>query len=56
VCFVQYGAAKYGREDPFMLTLQASFSIFVHRDTAMARMQLQQVRRLLDLLDLLSVC
>ncbi|WIA11004.1 hypothetical protein OEZ85_011161 [Tetradesmus obliquus] len=38
-----YGAARYGREDPFMLTLQASFSIFVHRDTAMARMQLQQV-------------
>lgn len=29
-----------------MLTLQASFSIFVHRDTAMARMQLQQVRAL----------
>jgi hypothetical protein len=27
-----------------MLTLQASFSIFVHKDTAMARMQLQQVR------------
>eukprot|EP00883_Tetradesmus_obliquus_P009381 jgi/Sobl393_1/2054/SZX61184.1 len=40
-----YGAARYGREEPFMLTLQASFSIFVHRDTAMARMQLQQVDR-----------
>jgi hypothetical protein len=41
---LQYGASKYGQEDPFMLTLQASFSIFVHRDTDMARMQLQQVR------------
>lgn len=42
---LQYGAAKYGKDDPFMVTLAASFSIFVQHDIQQARMQLQQSSR-----------